>query len=66
MSADYNSLGDRALRLYIKTQDPLTYSAAKILLAADPNKEATVVVKRAVALVRRQLKAYETLYTEPL
>jgi hypothetical protein len=66
MSADYTSLGDQALALYTKTQDPLTLSAAKILYRADPNKPAPEAVKRAAEMLRRQLKAYKTLYTENL
>ena len=66
LSHDYSTLGDQAIALYIKTQDPLTLSAAKILYRADPDKPPTKPVEMAVALIKKQLRAYKTLYTENL
>lgn len=66
VSHDYSSLGERALRLYLITKDPLTLSAAKILLAAEPNKPHPDAVARAVQLLEKQLAAYKALYTENL
>lgn len=63
-SHDYSSLGDDALHLYLITKDPLTLSAAKILYRADTDKPAPEAVERAAQMIRKQLKAYKTLYTE--
>ncbi len=62
---DVNELGRAAIKLHAVNKDPLTASAAEILLRAD-KLPLTQPQKNAAVLIRRQLQAYACLHTEPL
>lgn len=58
-------VADKGILLYAITRDPLTLSAAKLLLRAKKAK-LTEPEQTALQLLQRQLDAYHTIHTEPL
>lgn len=62
---EIHDIADEGLKLYVVTRDPLTFSAAKLLLQTTSsvlNQPQTL----ALGLLQRQLEAYKVLYTTPL
>lgn len=62
---DLHVLAEKGLLLWRITDDPLTLSAATLLLKATTSK-LTPPQKAAYDLLLLQLHAYEVLYTRPL
>lgn len=60
-----HDLGTQAIRLFALTKDPLTASAAAILLKTK-KLPLNAPQQNALRLVEKQLQAYSTLYTDPL
>lgn len=60
------TLAEIGLHIYCVTKDPLTFSAAQILLQyveGTPKGEAVLTAEQ---LLRRQYEAYSVLFSEPL
>lgn len=64
-SITHHTLADRGLKLWAITKDPLTLSAAKILLQTN-QPPTTEPETTAQALLQRQLAAYEVLFYDDL
>lgn len=62
---DIHELADKGLQIYTITRDPLTMSAAKILLQTT-SSDLTAPQRSAVELLQRQVEAYSILYIDPL
>jgi hypothetical protein len=62
---EIKSLAENGLHLYAVTKDPLTFSAASLLLQAQ-SPRLTEPQQHAVNLLRRQLEAYRTIFPNPL
>ena len=62
---EINELGEKGLSVYMVTHDPLTFSAAKLLLRATTSS-LDEPQRNAVDLLQRQCAAYAVLFTEPL
>jgi hypothetical protein len=62
---ELNSLAEKGLHLFAVTKDPLTFSAASLLLQAK-SARLTESQQNAVKLLTRQLEAYKTIFPNPL
>ena len=62
---ELHDIADDGLKLYVVTRDPLTFSAAKLLLQAT-SSTLNPTQDMALGLLQRQLEAYKVLYTDPL
>lgn len=62
---ELKSLAEKGLHLYAVTKDPLTFSAASVLLQAKGSR-LTEPQRHAVQLLETQLEAYRTIFPNPL
>ena len=62
---ELKSLAEKGLHLYAVTKDPLTLSAASLLLQARSTR-LTEPQRHAVKVLEKQLEAYKTIFPNPL
>ena len=63
--AERKTLAENGLHLYAVTKDPLTFSAASLLLQVKSSR-LTEPQQHATQLLERQLDAYRTIFPNPL